>query len=302
MEITTMTHSKKEMKNGKNGNIQNGGNGQQNKNPKETEATVPNPKVRKPKTPAGHIRYTDGKAYLLQSVEVRANLHCKACRKDNARLMGYIVVGSKIYYVAKCPWHPQDVQFLEESIFQEKYPDILPEKHQEKPSNPYNPNWPVQRSYCKDCRATTAEIIGEIETEYGPKWVVRCTECGMTWHESKERFAMKYIGTDEFPPMYRQTTPKPASHFEDPVTDSSMEELKGIKVLPKNDKKPEASSATAKNEQYQVMQDAPANATVTSSEKKEEMILQVHGITLKLPSGTNASVEIIDGQPIISIQ
>ena len=319
-----MSKSKVEITmNRKNGNnIKNGnsnGKGQKNQKPKETKAILPKPKVQKPKTPAGHIRYIDGNVYLLQSVSVKTNLFCKACRKDNARLIGYIIVGCKIYYVARCPWHPEDIQFMEENLFREKYPDVLPEKKLSSSSS-RNPNWPVQRSYCRECKATTAEIIGEVETEYGPKWVVRCTECGVIWREGKDLFAQKYIGTDEVPPMYRQTTPKPASYWKDKNFYHEIEELKAVKISPKeSSKKAEVSSfneknktevvqkssncATVEKNKTEVAQKISDCATVPSSQKKEEhneMILQVHGTEIKVPYGMNATIEIIDGKPVIS--
>lgn len=305
MEITM---NRKNGNNIKSGN--SNGKGQKNQNPKETKAILPKPKVQKPKTPAGHIRYIDGNVYLLQSVSVKTNLFCKACRKDNARLIGYIIVGCKIYYVARCPWHPEDIQFMEENLFREKYPDVLPEKKLSS-SNSRNPNWPVQRSYCRECKATTAEIIGEVETEYGSKWVVQCTECGMTWREGKELFAQKYIGTDEVPPMYRQTTPKPASYWKDKNFCHKIENLKAVKISPQEVSKKakvvhkSSDCAIVEENKTKSIQKSSDCATVPSPQKEKEqenMVLHVQGIEIKVPYGMNASVEIIDGKPVISLK
>lgn len=293
-----MNRSKKEM------NRKNNNNSSKFKQDSHsTSEKMTKPKVQKPKVPASHCHF-NGKNYPIESVGASINLYCKECRTDNARLIGYIKTEDlKVYYIVRCPWHHHDAQFLEENVFLQKYPDVLPRLSF---SNNRNPNWPAQRSYCKNCRATTAEIIGEIETEYGSRWVVRCTECDAGWTEYKDIFYQKYIGTDKIPPLYRQTTPKPVFNWKDPKSLSSpMEKLKAVKISPMEVKKAKVLSSVTKNSAEEIHGKPIAGTDPLPSEKKEELNeldLQIQGITLKLPSGTNASVEIIDGKPVISIK
>lgn len=278
-------------------------------------------KAKKQKTPAGHFRF-NGKIYPLETKGMPAEkLYCKSCGVENAKVLGsFRDEDCTTYYVVKCPHHPDNVRALSEEKFRYAYPGILPNNL----PYPTPEGYPVQNSYCKCQRATTAAIIGESPS--GIAWKVECSLCGATWFENKERFAAKYIGVDGNPPLYPQREPQPLKEWSDPKQDINLTALfvPAKKIAGPNDPKLEAKSKEEKvieedlsnvnscrscQESHCDTSDHGNKQEASSALGKEtsttanphSMQIQLCGVTLVLPEGAVANVKYVDGKPIIEL-
>lgn len=159
--------------------------------------------AKKPKTPAGSFRYK-GKIYpmCLENLP-KEKLWCKYCRANNAKVIGTITVNGEIHFVIRCVFHFNETYALDLHSFKRSFPSVnIPNEQLS------NEKYPIQRSYCKECHATTGKVIGE--SMDGKKYQIKCEseECNQSWFEDKESFKTKYIGDEYTPPIYRQTTPR----------------------------------------------------------------------------------------------
>lgn len=178
----------------------NNGNGQETNSSKNVAPAT----SRKEKTPTGHFRY-NGKLYQMTFGNLpKEKIWCGYCTAHSAKVIGLIKVEDTYLLVIKCPFHGSYTMDL--LSFKMKFPLVILPDELNKLLSPEG--YPVQRSYCRECRGTTGKIIGE--TEDGKRWLIECeTEgCKQAWSESKVSFRRKYIGEGNTPPMYEQTAPK----------------------------------------------------------------------------------------------
>jgi len=172
-----------------------------NKGNKSTTET-PNVVVRKvkTKTPEGHYRL-NGKFFLMRDAEIHKKVFCNKCHAENAVIIGtFRDDKGNTNYVIRCPHHPDDRYHLDETQFRLRFIGVLPEESRE---NLFGPDGlPTVRSYCRECRGTTGNVVGETPTH----WEIKC-QCGQHWTENKKAFARKYLGIDGKAPEFIQREP-----------------------------------------------------------------------------------------------
>lgn len=152
---------------------------------------------RKGKTPSGHFRY-NGIIYPMISENLpEEKIWCKSCKAHSAKVIGIIEVEGTYRFVIKCPFHGSYT--MEIRSFKEHFPLVFIPEALNKLLFPEG--YPIQHSYCRECRGTTGKVVGE--SADGRKWHVECQTpgCDQNWMEDKESFKQKYIGDENQPPM-----------------------------------------------------------------------------------------------------
>ena len=264
-------------------------------------------KAKKVKTPEGCYKL-DGKIYQMrEAAEVKSKVFCQKCQKENADVIGSFRDDfGTINYVIKCPKHSDDIYHLSETRFRVKFPGILPQTSSESLFGA--DGLPVVRSYCRECRGTTGQVVGETPTH----WNVQCA-CGQNWNENKLSFEQKYMGKDGQQPDYPQREPG-ERNWNDSSSDGfeirQMQDLlkdfnakKKEKSSMKNDnnitpseKKEEVAEVAEKTEVKNLVNSA-AEVTAEQAEEKTLVTFVVSGVKISFCEGTTITVDKeVDGQ------
>lgn len=258
----------------------NKGNGKETNFSKNITTTT----SRKEKTPSGHFRY-DGKLYQMTFGNLpKEKIWCNYCKAHNARVIGLIKVEDTYRFVIKCPFHGSYTMDL--LSFKMKFQLVILPDELNKLLAPEG--YPIQRSYCKECRGTTGKVIGE--SEDGRKWIIACETpgCNETWTEDKESFWRKYIGDENNPPMYKQTAPKRIN-------------LPHLQELGNSEGEKPFAKVLAKFVPAKKVEGTPSEQDPKPSERPEvSKPSNPKEISIKIPDGTTPCVKYSEGYLIIS--